>query len=134
MAWSALVPQMTNFYALYGTFWHFTDCVIPNPFTTACLYGSTAFLVALYWSLVVYQKPTYMSQRYLRNFLLFCVVFAGSVLALEAAEYYKLIAPTVSVSCNPGASPIGTPCFYGTLFFIAACITSVFATRKMANT
>lgn len=132
IAWSALIPMMTNFYALYGTFWHFNDCIIPNPLTTACLYGSLAFLVALYWSLIVFQTPTPRSERYLRNFLLFCVIFGGSVLTLEAAQYYKFIATPISVSCNPGASPFGTPCFYGTIAYILAFITSIFATRYCA--
>jgi len=131
-AWVKLVPQFTGFYALYGTFLRVSDCVIPNPFTTACLYGSTAFLVALVWSLGAYQKPDLASERRLRNFLLFCVAFAASVVAYEAVEYYKLFGPSTSAFiCTPGVSPLQTPCFIGMLFFIGAYIASVFATRRL---
>lgn len=130
-AWSKLIPQFQNFFALYGTLFRFSGCAVPNPLATACLYGSTAFLVALFWSVTVYQNPQYASQRRLRNFLLFCVVFAGSVVLYETAEYYKLFTSAVSVTCTPGAFPLATPCFYGMLFFIAAFTISVSATRRL---
>jgi hypothetical protein len=133
-AWSKLIPQFTHFYALYGTFLRFSNCTIPNPFATACLYGSTAFLVALFWSIRMYQAPQYTGERRLRNFLAFCVAFAASVVLYEAAEYYKLFTSTVSFSCTPGASPLQTPCFYGMLFFIIAFITSIVATRRLKST
>lgn len=132
-AWSKLVPQFTNFYAMYGTFFKFSGCIIPNPFATACLYGSIAFLIALFWSLSVFQYQNQASERWLRNFLLFCVVFAGTIVLLETATYYKLVAPTVSVTCSPGASPVTTPCFTGMLFFIAAFLASIFATRHLST-
>ena len=131
-AWSNLLPQGGNFLKLYGTLFRFTDISVPNPFLTACLYGSLAFLIAVYWSVRVYQRPQYAGERLLRNFLLFCVVFAGSVFLYEAADFYHLLgAGAVSVSCNPGTPPLSTPCFYGMLFFIGAFITSVFATRRL---
>jgi hypothetical protein len=131
-AWSKLIPQFSNFQSLYGTLFRFSGCAIPNPLLTACLYGSTAFLIALFWSCSLYRKQKYVSERRLRNFLLFCVIFAASVVLYEAADYYKLfVAGTISVSCSPGVSPLQTPCFYGMLFFIAAFITSIFATRRL---
>ena len=132
-AWSKLVPQMTTFYAIYHTFWHFVGCTVPNPLTTACLYGSIGFVVALVWSLKVLGTPTYTGQRYLRNFLLGCSIFAASVVAYEALVYYKIIAATVSVSCTPGASPLASPCFTGMTFFILAFATSIFATRRLRD-
>ena len=117
-AWSKLIPQFVSF--------------SPNPFLTACLYGSTAFLVVLFWSVRVYQHTTYRSQRYLRNFLLFCVAFAASVVAYEAVEYYHLLGPSTNAFiCTPGVPPTQTPCFVGMLFFIAAFIVSIFATRRL---
>ncbi len=131
-SWSKLFPQFLNFQALYGTVFRFNDLSVPNPFLTACLYGSLAFLAALYWSLRVYQRPQWGSGRALRNFLLFCVVFAGSVFLYEAADYYKLLgAGAVSVSCNPGTPPLETPCFTGMLFFVAAFVASVFSARRL---
>jgi hypothetical protein len=130
-AWSKLLPQIDTFQTLYGTLFRFNDLAVPNPLLTACLYGSTAFLVVLFWSVLVVQRPGYGSQRMLRNALLFCVVFAASVVASEAVEYYKLFDSAISVTCSPGVPPTQTPCFYGMLFFIAAFITSVYATRRL---
>lgn len=132
-AWSKLIPQFIAFYATYGTFLRFSDCVVPNPFMTACLYGSLAFVVALYWSVRLYLAPSATSERWLRNFLVFCVAFAGSVVLSEAAEYYKLFTGSVSVTCTPGVPPLETPCFVGMLFFIGALICSTFANRLLAN-
>jgi len=118
-AWSKLLPQFGD---------------LPRALATACFYGSTAFLAALYWSCCVYQRPALASERRLRNFLLFCVVFAASVVAYEAIVYYKLfgIGTTVFI-CTPGVSPLQTPCFYGLLFFIAAFALSVGVTRRLKS-
>ena len=117
-AWSKLIPQFVSF--------------SPNPFLTACLYGSTAFLAVLFWSVRVYQKPSYQSERYLRNFLLFCVVFAASVVSYEAVMYYHLFGSSTNVFiCTPGVPPTQTPCFVGMLFFIAAFLVSILTTRHL---
>jgi len=132
-AWSKLIPQLVDFYARYGTFFRVSDCVVPNPFLTACLYGSLAFAGALYWSLRVYLSPAYMSERYLRNFLVFCVAFAGSVVLSETVEYYKLFTGVVSVTCSPGVAPVATPCFTGMIFFIVALVMALFTTRRFRS-
>ena len=132
-AWSNFLPQISRFQSLYGTIFKFTGCTVPNPFLTACFLGSFAFLVALLWSFSIYQSPNPVRERHLRNFLLLCVIFATSVIAYETAQYYKFIASAVSVSCNPGASPFTTPCFYGDIFFIVAFIISVFAVRRFTR-
>lgn len=130
-AWSNFLPQISRFQSLYGTLFKFTSCVVPNPFSTACFFGSFAFLVALLWSLSIYQNPGYRRERYLKNFLLLCVGFATLVIAYEAAQYYKIIGSAFSVSCNPGASPFATPCFYGDFFFITAFVVSLFTARGL---
>lgn len=130
-AWSQLVPQFIDFYALYGDPFRFQDCAIPNPLATACLYGSLAFIVAFIWSLRILQRGNKTSQKYLKNFLIFCVLFAASVFLFEVADYYKLIpSGTPSVSCSPGVQPLATPCFYGMLFFIAALTSASGIHRK----
>lgn len=119
-AWSKLIPQFVSF--------------SPNPFLTPCLYGSTAFLVVLFWSVRVYQRPSYQSERYLRNLLLFCVAFAASVVSYEAVEYYHLFGPSTNAFiCTPGVPPIQTPCFTGMLFFISAFLVSLLATRHLRS-
>lgn len=117
-AWSKLLPQFATF--------------SPNPFLTACLYGSLGFLVALFWSVFVYQQPTERSERYLRNFLLFCVLFAASVVTYEAFVYYHLFGlRTNAFICTPGVHPLETPCFTGMVFFITAFLASLVATRTL---
>lgn len=128
-AWSKLFPQFATFYREYGTLLRFANCTIPNPLTTACLYGSLAFLVALFWSVRVYLDPYPRSIRLLRNFLIFCALFAGTVVLSEMAEFYHWIATPISVTCSPGVAPVNTPCFTGMLFFIAAALGSFFAVR-----
>lgn len=131
-AWSNLIPQLSNFLATYGTFLRFSDTSIPNPLLTACLYGSSAFIVALFWALALYQNPSYQSERSLRNFLVFAIVFAASVVSYEAVLYYGIIeAGSVPVTCSPGVHPLATPCFFGALFFIAAFAIADSATRRL---
>jgi len=131
-AWSQLVPQIMNFYSTYGTVLRFRDCAIPNPFMTACFFGSLAFIIALVWSFRILRNPTHKSQRVFKNFLLFCVAFAASVLVYEFADFYKLIpAGGIPISCSPGVAPWKTPCFFGLLFFVAAYGASRINTRQL---
>jgi hypothetical protein len=131
-AWSKLLGQFDNFKFVYGTIFRFQDCVIQNPFLTPCFWGSLAFIIATVVSFFIWIKPVYTRERYLRNFLLFCVFFAGSVVVYEFVEYYKLFgANTVSVSCTPGVFPLFSPCFTGLLFFLCAYSWSVGVTRRM---
>lgn len=133
-AWSKLLAQFNNFQGIYGTIFRFRDCIIPNPLTTACFYGSMAFIFAVVWSFFIWNNPSHLRERYLRNFLLFCVVFAGSVVSYEFADYYKLFGTNaLPISCSPGVFPLLTPCFTGFLFFLVSFIISVFATRRLKN-
>ena len=133
-AWSKLLDQISIFQIEYGTLFRFHDCSIPNPFTTPCLYGSLAFLVAFAWSYYLVLKPNMQQEKYLRNFLIFCVVFAGSVVSYEIIEYYKIFdTGGIIKSCSPGIHPLKTPCFSGLLFFIAASSIS-FVTVSKNNT
>lgn len=134
-AWSKLLPQMRDFWGLYGTLFHFADCAIPNPLTTACFYGSVAFVAALVWSTYLIGSPSERRMKYLRDFLVFCVGFAASVFLYEAADYYKLFAgDALPISCSPGVHPLQTPCFYGMLFFISAAVVARVIVSKMQKT
>ena len=131
-AWSKLIPQFANFNAIYGTLFRFRDCTVPNPFVTACFFGSVAFIVALFWSSRILQEPTHTGERRLRNFLLFCVIFAGSVLLYEFADFYRWIPQSgIPISCSPGVVPWKTPCFFGLLFFLLAYVTSILTTKRL---
>lgn len=131
-AWSKLLPQFSNFQSIYGTIFRFRDCVIPNPLATACFYGSTAFIFVTVFSFFIWYKPDRLHERYLRNLLLFCVLFAGSVVSYEFADYYKLFGTNaIPITCTPGIFPLLTPCFTGLMFFLTSYIISIFATRRL---
>ncbi|MDE1925499.1 MAG: hypothetical protein KGH79_05015, partial [Patescibacteria group bacterium] len=132
-AWSNLLPQISRFQALYGTLFRFKDCVVPNPFSTACFFGSFAFLFAVLWAFDIYRRPGLTRERHLRNFLFICVTFATAVIVYEAAQYHHLVGNALSFSCNPGASPFATPCFYGDLVFVLAFIVAVVTTKRIAQ-
>ncbi|MFA5131935.1 MAG: hypothetical protein WC444_01255 [Candidatus Paceibacterota bacterium] len=130
-AWSKLLEQISTFQLRYGTLFRFRDCTLPNPFTTPCLYGSIAFLVALAWSYYLFLKPNEKQERLLRNFLIFCVAFAGTVFAYELIDYYKVFdTGGIIKSCSPGTVPFKTPCFYGLIFFTLACSVSFVITKN----
>src|SRR3989338_755876 len=129
-SWFALSNQFAIFWHEYGTFFRFSDCVIPNPLITPCFYGSLAFLGAFVWSLLLIGKHNEASQKWLRNFLLFGVFFALFVLGYETLQYYKMLSLSVpQVSCAPGVPPFQTPCFIGLLFFVAGVFASFFFPR-----
>lgn len=126
-AWSRVVLQFQAFYARYGTIFKFKDCTYPNPFATACYYGALALLFSFIWSMSLYlrKEPKEVCFKRLRNFLLFGVFFAASVLTYEFLLYYKVIKVTGAIiSCSPGVYPLRTPCFIGMLFFLAAFIAA----------
>ena len=50
IAWSTVTLGFIRFYRAEGTILKFTNCALPNPLTTPCLYGAIAFLLALIWA------------------------------------------------------------------------------------
>lgn len=132
-SWSRVVVQFQTFTHLYGTIFRIKDCTFPNPLVTACFYGSVAFLVALVWSGILLQNSilNIKNERYLRNFLLFGVFFALSVLTFEFLAYYKVFRTSAPiVICTPGVFPLYTPCFYGMLFFLASYLVARYIVKK----
>lgn len=124
-SWSKLLPQFQNFLRTYGTIFRFRDCIIPNPLATACFYGSLAFVIALIWAAFLLRSPQASRQRFLKNFLLSGVFFAGAVVSYEIIDFYELL-PTggVTISCTPSASPLYSPCLIGFIIFFIAFLTA----------
>ncbi len=132
-SWSKVVIQFETFQKMYGTIFRIKDCAYPNPLVTACFYGAVAFLIAFIWSVIVLQskKVSLKQQTYLRNFLLFGVVFAGSVVTFEFLLYYKIIKTSQPiVACSPGVFPLQTPCFVGMMVFLASFIVAAYIVRS----
>src|SRR4030067_2522837 len=86
-AWSKLIPRLIEFQTIYGTLFHFKDCAIPNPLITACFYGSLAFLAVLIWSARLAWNFNETSAPYLRYFLFFSVIFAGSGVSYAVIDF-----------------------------------------------
>ncbi|PJE76116.1 hypothetical protein COV04_01130 [Candidatus Uhrbacteria bacterium CG10_big_fil_rev_8_21_14_0_10_48_11] len=131
ISWTTTLGQFRTFHTLYGTLFRFNDCAIPNPFVTACFYGAVAFLVAFGWSLwLSLGSENRTGERYLKNFLLFAVLFAISVLTYESLEYYKVFSfGGKIITCSPGTPLYTTPCFYGMLFFLTSYFTALVTLR-----
>lgn len=119
VSWTTVVGQLQEFYSIYGTVFHFENCIIPNPLKTPCFYGAIAFLIAFVWSFTLTIKFNEKSQKWLLKLLTFCIGFAASVLTYEFMEYYRYI-PKTGVSCAPGVFPLKTACFAGFLSFLVS--------------
>lgn len=134
-AWSTLAMQTSAFIATYGTLFRFSNTVAPNPLITACFYGSLGMLVACAWAFYLIRNPTFHSQRYFTYFVYFCVAFAYTVIGYEFLAYYHLLPFQVNaVVCTPGVFPLQTPCFFGSLFFLATAIVATIVHRNTQNT
>ena len=128
-SWGALMGQFGRFYDMYGTFFRFRECVIPNPMATPCFYGAMAFLASFVWATFLVINFRAGSQKWLSRLLLFGVVFALSVLSYEFLQYYHLLGGPI-ISCTPGVPPWQTPCFVGFLFFVGAFTVSLFVIKR----
>ncbi|EKD53413.1 MAG: hypothetical protein ACD_61C00047G0002 [uncultured bacterium] len=133
-AWFTVYSDFSRFYDLYGSITRITDCIIPNPVTTACFYGAFAFLGALIWSLFINKASAIKKvagQRKLHLLLIGSTIFAFSNLFLEIYNFY-FNGTSEKVSCSgvPSTSIFVTPCFIGSMFFLGSLITSMIIIRK----
>jgi len=133
-AWFTVYSDFTRFYNLYEDLTRISNCVIPNPVTTACFYGSFAFLGAFIWSLVINKasipkKKT--NQKKLHILLIGSTIFAFSNLALEIYNFY-FSKDSSQISCSgvPSDNIFVTPCFIGSMFFLGSLIISSIIKRK----
>lgn len=127
-AWFTVYSDFTRFYNLYGNITRITNCVIPNPVTTACFYGSFAFLGAFIWSLFINKaskSKKITNQKKFHILLIGSTIFAFSNLALEIYNFYFSKAST-QISCSgvPSENIFVTPCFIGSMFFLGSLIIS----------
>ena len=121
-AWLNVFAQGTTFLRYYPSFFYVKDCVVPNPILTPCLYGASAMLVALVWSLALALREAPARAKWLVRLLLFGAVFAAAVLLLETLGYYHVWSFGEAVSCSPGTPPWETPCFFGFLAFLVSAL------------
>ncbi len=120
------------FFNYYHTLLRIANCTIPNPVTTACFYGSFAFLIAYIWSYLIINRKINKqrkSQRHLIYFLIGCTIFAWSNLSLLLYRFY-IVVSRLGCSGATTTNPFMTPCFAGSVLFLGALVVGIVAYRK----
>lgn len=131
--WSKLIPQVISYFELYGTFFKIGG-LQPNPFLTACLYGSLAMLASFVLSVLLLRNFDPKRQKYLLYLLWFGVAFALAIVSYEFYTFYCAPETTSNfISCSPGVHPLKTPCFAGLLFFLAGALTATQLRKRSQN-
>ncbi len=138
-AWATVYTDFARFYKFYGTITRIQNCVIPNPVTTPCFYGAIAFLIAFVWSLFILKRTEaarFAQQLKLNILLIASTLFAWGNFAFGVYKFYAVQnGPKVSCSGVPTDNPILTPCFFGSLIFLAALAVSLtLISRRSKNT
>ncbi len=130
-AWFTVYTDFKRFYNLHGSVTKISDCVIPNPVTTACFYGAFAFLLGFIWSASILSKVSRSKdvakpQRNLWYLLIAGTIFAWGNFGLEVYKFYSSeVAGKVSCSGVATDNVFLTPCFYGSAIFLSALIVSI---------
>ena len=136
-AWFTVYSDFIRFYNLYGDITKISGCAIPNPVTTACFYGSFAFLGAFIWSLFINKTTAakkIANQKKLHLLLIGSTIFAFSNLSLEVYNFYfNSASGQVSCSGVPATNIFATPCFIGSMFFLGSLIISILIKMKSKN-
>lgn len=125
-AWSTIVRQFMDFYAVEGTVFKIAQCQTPNPVTTMCFYGGLGFLVALVWSILLLRRQSTVtrSQRiHLVWFLVLGTLFAWSVVSYEWWQIQQAAGQPVPGCSGLMTSILDSPCFYGANAFLLALLS-----------
>jgi hypothetical protein len=80
-AWYTVAQDFIRFKNIQGTIFKVSDCLIPNPVTTACFYGAFGFLAAVIWSYKILKFVGERRVAHVKYLLLFTVgcVLIGSI-------------------------------------------------------
>ena len=133
-AWTTAVVDFLRFYQTEGTLFKIADCVYPNPVTTPCFYGAIAFAIALVWAILLLKKEGEVrvrSEKHLSWLLTAGTIFAWSSFGRLAYNFYTAL-PGQGVGCSgvPTTNPFLTPCFFGSVLFLASLIVALGILRK----
>jgi hypothetical protein len=135
-AWYTVFGDFKRFLNAGGEILNFSGCRFPNPLATPCFYGAIVFLIALIWSVLIYQKidntQRLASQKKLNFLLLAGTIFAWSNFGYEMYKFYQPhTEPFLSCSGTLAQHPIYTPCFTGAIIYLAAFITSLIFVKAL---
>jgi len=124
-AWSTVASDFIRFSNNAGV----------NPLTTPCFYGAIGFLAAYFYSLfVLFAVPEKQKrhQKYLVIFLVAGTIFGWGNFTLEFCKFYFFKNPT-SCSGLAVSTPFATPCFYGSVLYLAGLLSSIIVKRKLSR-
>lgn len=124
-AWTTVVSDFLRFSNNLGV----------NPLTTPCFYGAIGFLIAYFYSLfILFAEPEKQRkhQKYLVIFLVAGTIFGWGNFTLEFCKFYFFKNPT-SCSGLIVATPFVTPCFYGSVLYLASLVSAIIVKRKLAH-
>src|SRR5512135_364315 len=83
VAWSSTLASFIEFYRNEGTIFKIKNCVIANPVTTPCFWGSVAFLIALFLAYKYWRKENKKFERNFFYFMIFSIIFAWTSFTVE---------------------------------------------------
>jgi len=133
-AWINVTIDFAKFYDNEGTIFKISNCVLPNPVTTACFWGAIAFFVSLNISfLIIRNKAELKLQNILFWLLLSGTIFAWANFGLTLFNYFSNInkGPTRGCSGQLVTNPIATPCFTGAVLYLAAFLVALAIRKKL---
>ncbi len=138
-AYYTVYQDFRRFYFYEGTIFKLKNCTIPNPVTTACFYGSFAFLMGLIISLIILKnfrvkKSIIKLQKYLLFLTEFAFVFAWTNFSLIFYKYLKTSSGTfIGCSGVKALSPFLTPCFYGSVIFTISLFLVFYIKKRLTK-
>ncbi len=131
LAWLTTIKEFVRFYQIEGTIFKIKDCAIPNPITTPCFWGATAFLVALIWAVYIYkQKKGRGHQRKLMLFLAASTVFGWANVAYDYYKYFGAKMEPIQTCSGLVKSPLYTACFWGSVLYLLALLLTIKIVRQ----
>jgi hypothetical protein len=126
VAWKAVYDDFARFFDAGGNVLQVAGCTVPNPVTTPCFYGAFGFIGALIWAVIILKKSDMAmkvrQEKYLSWFLVGCTLFGWFNFTKLYLDY--MAGSQIGCSGAPMTIPFLTPCFFGSLFFLSALLSS----------
>ncbi|MFH1170946.1 MAG: hypothetical protein V1778_00170 [bacterium] len=133
-AWVTVWKDFSRFASFEGTIFKLSECVVPNPVLTPCFYGAFAFLIAFIWSLSILRRKEaghrLPSQKKLRWLLVASVLFAWGNFGYVVYRFYAPHGDHKGCSGVYTSSPFVTPCFTGSVIFLATLVLALILLAK----
>lgn len=134
IAWGETLSKFSIFYTNEGTIFKIKDCVTPNPITTPCFWGATAFVIASLLAIVYFRRKSQSFEKYFLIFMGACVLFAWGNFALELKGVQPDPNAIITVCQSNPANPFLSACFFGSILFtLSFVLTLINFTKKSSK-